>query len=234
MGSKNIIVRTKVGEIFETSLLPSLLSLPKSFTVAKSAKILPIVYKTLINVYKININNYDALIEKLISIMNQYLIPSIIKVKDEIIILNQLLIILKDLFLPILGISVLLIMNKLVPLLLDNLIDPYMIFNEEGIMLILSCLEGMLLKTSERFKSNVNTPGSYNYNYDILGGILLVWKRLKKNKTNFKNEVEIKYRIMDILSILKNNHATNESIKKFASDLKMVLSKDDVFADLMS
>ncbi|GME72341.1 unnamed protein product [[Candida] boidinii] len=125
-------------------------------------------------------------------------------------------------------------MNKLVPLLLDNLIDPYMIFNEEGIMLILSCLEGMLLKTSERFKSNVNTPGSYNYNYDILGGILLVWKRLKKNKTNFKNEVEIKYRIMDILSILKNNHATNESIKKFASDLKMVLSKDDVFADLMS
>ncbi|OWB67215.1 hypothetical protein B5S30_g2571 [[Candida] boidinii] len=232
-GSKNIIVRTKVGEIFETSLLSSLLSMPKSFTVAKSSKILPIVYKTLINVYKINISNYDTLIEKLISVMNQYLIPSIIKVKDEIIILNQLLIILRDLFLPILGISVLLIMNKLVPLLLDNLIDPYVIFNEEGIMLILSCLEGMLLKTSERFKSNANTPGSYNYNYDILAGILLVWKRLKRNKTNFKNEVEIKYRIMDILSILKNNHATNESVDKFSSDLKMVLSKEDVFADLM-
>ncbi|ODV93742.1 hypothetical protein PACTADRAFT_4644 [Pachysolen tannophilus NRRL Y-2460] len=207
--------------IFIDSLKKCLLYLPSLTPISKSSKLLSEAYPLLIQLYQLYYRDESELNEKLILLIQDYILISITAVKDKSFqILLILLDILNDYLISNLKIDIIPVLSKLNDELLSLLIDPYVLLKPELVTKIL-----MILRNFMKYCWIIIDK---KYKYDYLGAFTITYKRLNDDESNISN--------LKLLEILRENiqilRESCEDKQSFDSDCDKLLEKDNSLTNL--
>ncbi|CDK29065.1 unnamed protein product [Kuraishia capsulata CBS 1993] len=218
--TRNHIMQTGVSEVFDECLRPCLLQLPKLTPPEKSYKILSVAYPTLFMLLKTSSSSYKEFCEKVTEIINLYCLVSLDSVKSHYRLMVFLIDELKNELIPSIGSYVLLSMSKLVRMLLDVVDDPFTLFTPNLLLDALDTLRLILEQAPQR---------AAHYRYDLLGGLIKLWRHLAKEEHNSHSDhisVGLHLVKVKLLELVAQIELLCEKAPEFGKDVENLVKLD--------
>jgi hypothetical protein len=156
----NILLQSQTLPLFKTAIQPLMLALPSLTPEQKTLLILPISYDTTFKLFELCIPDKLTFYSTMSALLNDTILPSIVKCKDYVNISLELLEILKA-FLEHCDIYAGVLSKPIVYTLLTVLMDPYI---AHAPTVVLSCI-----RIIQKCIENVDYERRYRYKYDVKG-----------------------------------------------------------------
>lgn len=172
-----VVERTHVEPIIFESIVPCLLALPSMTPTSISAKTLPVAYGTVLQLWT-SIKDPQGYNLKLAMLLNDFIVPSVVKVGEIPELVTVLLDVVQHQLIPASKEYLIVLQKQILYMLLDLLNDPYIPYALEVVVQALNIIERQLW--SDRL---------LKCKYDIMGALLALKKRLDRSYSSRENSV---------------------------------------------
>ncbi|VEU22563.1 DEKNAAC103375 [Brettanomyces naardenensis] len=204
-GKQNIIARSGVEPVIFDSIVPIILALPSMTPKEKSCRALPIAYKTIFKLW--NVTENESLNLKLSMLLNDFICPSIVKVKDIPELVLILLDVIKDGLVPEAGDYVIVLRKQILYTILDVLTDPFIVYS---LTVVNACLN--TIRALNGLKKN---------RYDIIGCLLKLQIRIKRSYSDRTNSTDT---IMALSTVQNTSQSLIKDLDLSSSDTEKLLA----------